>query len=139
MMGIYAKQGDTVKVNYTGRAEDGSVFESSLGAVPLKFTIGSGEVVKGFEDAIVGMHPGEKKTVMVQPEDGFGLYDEDLVFEVSRDDLPDDVDPTVGMDFEMIDEDGNVVEGVVIEIRNETVVIDTNAPLAGKRVVYDIE
>ena len=79
-----AKKGDRVKVNYTGRSEDGTVFESSVGAVPLVFTIGSDEVVSGFEDAVVGMYPGEKKTVVVEPEEGFGAYDENLIFEIGQ-------------------------------------------------------
>ncbi|MDT8274092.1 MAG: FKBP-type peptidyl-prolyl cis-trans isomerase [Desulfomonilia bacterium] len=134
-----AKLFDTVKVNYTGRSEDGSVFESSVGIVPLRFTIGTNEVVKGFENAVIGMCPGEKKTVVVKPEDGFGLYDEDLVFEISRDDVPDDMEPSIGMDFEMVDEDGNVIDGLVVEIMDDSIVIDANALLAGKNVIYDIE
>jgi peptidylprolyl isomerase len=138
-MGHTAKQGDTVRVNYTGRSEDGSVFESSVGLMPLKFTIGSDEVVNGFEDAIIGMHAGEKKTVVVQPEDGFGMYDEDLIFEVPNEELPDGVIPQIGMDFEMVDEDGYEISAVVIEISKGSVTIDANAPLAGKTVIYDIE
>jgi peptidylprolyl isomerase len=138
-MGHTAKQGDTVRVNYTGKSEDGSVFESSVGLMPLKFTIGSDEVVSGFEDAIIGMHPGEKKTVVVQPEDGFGLYDENLVFEVPNEEFPDGVIPQIGMDFEMVDEDGYEISAVVIEISKGSVTIDANAPLAGKAVIYDIE
>ncbi|HDP24849.1 MAG TPA: peptidylprolyl isomerase [Deltaproteobacteria bacterium] len=134
-----AKLFDTVKVNYTGRSEDGSVFESSVGILPLRFTIGTGEVVKGFENAVIGMCPGEKKTVVVQPEDGFGLYDEGLVFEISRDDVSDEVEPSIGMDFEMVDEEGNVIDGVVVEIMADSIVIDANALLAGKNVIYDIE
>jgi peptidylprolyl isomerase len=133
------KKGDQVRVNYTGRSEDGQVFESSVGLIPLSFTIGAGEVVKGFEDAVIGMYPGERKTVTVDPEDGFGMYDETLVVEVSRESLPDDLNVHVGMDFEMEDEEGNVVPAVVIEVLDDTILIDANAPLAGKRVIYEIE
>jgi peptidylprolyl isomerase len=133
------KKGDQVRVNYTGRSEDGQVFESSVGLIPLSFTIGAGEVVKGFEDAVIGMYPGERKTVIVDPEDGFGMYDETLVVEVSRESLPDDLNVHVGMDFEMEDEEGNVVPAVVIEVLDDTILIDANAPLAGKRVIYEIE
>jgi peptidylprolyl isomerase len=134
-----AKKGDTVKVNYTGRSEDGTVFESSVGLIPLVFTIGSDEVVQGFEDAVLGMHPGEKKTVKVQPEEGFGMYDEDLVFEVEKDELPDDFYPQVGMDFEMEDEDGQELSATIIEVHEDSILVDANAPLAGKSVVYEIE
>jgi peptidylprolyl isomerase len=134
-----AKAGDKVRVNYTGRSEDGQVFESSLGMEPFTFTIGTGEVIKGFEDAIIGMQTGERKKVTVEPEDGFGLYDEDLVIEVPRSSLPPDLKLQVGMDFEMEDDDGNVLPAVVIEVMDDAILIDANAPLAGKRVIYDIE
>jgi len=138
-MVLTAKMGDTVKVNYTGRSEDGSVFESSVGLAPLKFTIGSDEVVNGFENAVVGMSPGEKKTVVVEPEEGFGMYDNDLVFEVPSDELPAGVVPHIGMDFEMVDEEGYEMSAVVIGVSNGAVTVDANAPLAGKTVIYDIE
>ncbi len=134
-----AKKGDTVRVNYTGRSEDGSVFESSVGLAPLEFTIGLDEVVQGFEDAVLGMQPGEKKTVTVQPEEGFGMYDEDLVFEVDKEDLPQGFIPQVGMDFEMVDDEGREVSGTIIGISPNSVLVDTNAPLAGKAVIYEIE
>lgn len=134
-----AKKGDRVRVSYTGRSEDGQVFESSAGQSPLIFTIGSGEVIRGFEDALVGMHPGERKKITVEPEDGFGLYDEELVIEVPREGLPPDLKVQVGMDFEMEDDEGNVLPAVVIEVMEDSILIDANAPLAGKRVIYDIE
>jgi peptidylprolyl isomerase len=134
-----AKTGDKVRVNYTGRSEDGQVFESSVGMVPFTFTIGAGEVIKGFEDAIVGMQPGERKKITVEPEDGFGLYDEDLILEVPKTGLPSDLDLQVGIDFEMEDDEGNVLPAVVIEILDDSILIDANAPLAGKRVIYEIE
>jgi peptidylprolyl isomerase len=134
-----AKTGDRVRVNYTGRSEDGEVFESSVGTVPFTFTIGKGEVIKGFEDAVIGMQPGERKKITVEPEDGFGLYDEELVLEISRSDLPSDLMLQIGMDFEMEDDEGNFLPAVVIEILDDSILIDANAPLAGKRVIYDIE
>jgi peptidylprolyl isomerase len=134
-----AKTGDKVRVNYTGRSEDGQVFESSVGMVPFTFTIGAGEVVKGFEDAIIGMLPGERKKITIEPEDGFGLYEEDLVLEIPKSGLPTDLILQVGTDFEMEDDEGNVLPAVVIEILDDSILIDANAPLAGKRVIYDIE
>ncbi|MEN6446849.1 MAG: peptidylprolyl isomerase [Syntrophaceae bacterium] len=133
------KSGDKVRVSYTGRSEDGQVFESSVGLMPLTFIIGAGEVVKGFEDAVIGMHPGEHKTVTVEPEDGFGMYDEALVVEVPMEDLPDSLQIQVGMDFEMEDDEGNVLPAVVIKIMDDAILIDANSPLAGKRVIYDID
>lgn len=134
-----ARRGDKVRVNYTGRSEDGQVFESSVGLIPFVFTIGADEVIKGFEDAVVGMVPGERKTFVVEPEDGYGMYDEELVMEIPIDTLPDDLEPHVGMDFEVEDDDGNVIPAVVIEVMDESIVIDANAPLAGKRVIYEVE
>jgi peptidylprolyl isomerase len=134
-----ANTGDKVRVNYTGRSEDGQVFESSVGMVPFTFTIGAGEVVKGFEDAIIGMQPGERKKITIEPEDGFGLYEEDLVLEIPKSGLPTDLILQVGTDFEMEDDEGNVLPAVVIEILDDSILIDANAPLAGKRVIYDIE
>jgi peptidylprolyl isomerase len=134
-----AKTGDKVRVNYTGRSEDGQVFESSVGMVPFTFTIGAGEVIKGFEDAIIGMQPGERKKITIEPEDGFGLYEEGLVLEVPKSGLPTDLILQVGTDFEMEDDEGNVLPAVVIEILDDSILIDANAPLAGKRVIYDIE
>ena len=134
-----AKTGDKVRVNYTGRSEDGQVFESSVGMVPFTFTIGAGEVIKGFEDAVIGMQPGERKKITIEPEDGFGLYEEDLVLEVPKSGLPTDLILQVGTDFEMEDDEGNVLPAVVIEILDDSILIDANAPLAGKRVIYDIE
>lgn len=133
------KSGDKVRVNYTGRSEDGQVFESSVGLMPLTFTIGAGEVVKGFEDAVIGMYPGQRKTVSVDPENGFGMYDNSLIVELPRESLPDDLNVQVGMDFEMEDEEGNVLPAVVIKVQEETILIDANAPLAGKKVIYEIE
>jgi peptidylprolyl isomerase len=134
-----AEKGDKVRVNYTGRSQDGQVFESSLGLHPLTFTIGSGEVVQGFEEAVIGMLPGQHKKVTVNPEEGYGLYDESLVMEISFDDLPDDLDIEVGMDFEVEDDEGNILSATVIEILDNSILVDANAPLAGKRVIYDIE
>jgi peptidylprolyl isomerase len=85
------------------------------------------------------MHPGDRKKVVVEPEDGFGLYDEDLVIEVPKSSLPLDLKLQVGMDFEMEDDEGNVLPAVVIEVMDDSILIDANAPLAGKRVIYDIE
>jgi peptidylprolyl isomerase len=134
-----AEKGDKVSVNYTGKSQDGQVFESSMGLRPLTFTIGAGEVVKGFEDAVIGMYPGQHKIVTVDPEEGFGLYDESLVIEIPFEDLPEDLDIQVGIDFEVEDDEGNIIPATVIEILDDSILADANAPLAGKKVIYDIE
>ncbi len=134
-----ARRGDKVRVNYSGKSEDGQVFESSVGLMPFMFTIGADEVIKGFEDAVIGMVPGERKTFVVEPEDGYGMYDEELVIEIPLDSLPEDLDLHVGMDFEVEDDDGNVIPAVVIEVMEHAVLIDANAPLAGRRVIYEVD
>ena len=134
-----ARRGDKVRVNYTGKSEDGQVFESSVGLMPFMFTIGADEVIKGVEDAVIGAVPGERKTFVVEPEDGYGMYDEELVIEIPLDSLPEDLDLHVGMDFEVEDDDGNVIPAVVIEVMEHAVLIDANAPLAGRRVIYEVE
>ena len=83
-----AKLGDTVKVHYTGKLDDGSVFDTSLDREPLEFTIGDGQIIPGFENAVVGMEPGEKKTVRIPAEEGFGPYYEEMIIEIGRDQMP---------------------------------------------------
>ncbi|HQI81284.1 MAG TPA: peptidylprolyl isomerase [Deltaproteobacteria bacterium] len=134
-----AKQGDRVRVNYTGRSEDGQVFESSAGFTPFTFTIGADEVVKGFEDGILGMEPGERRTFTVDPEDAYGPYDEDLVIEVPLSEIPPGLEVHVGMDFEVEDDEGAVVPAVIIRVMDDAVLVDANPPLAGKRVIYEVE
>jgi peptidylprolyl isomerase len=134
-----AKQGDRVRVNYTGRSEDGQVFESSAGFTPFMFTIGADEVVKGFEDGILGMQPGERRTFTVDPEDAYGPYDEDLVIEVPLSEIPPGLKVHVGMDFEVEDDEGAVVPAVIIRVMDHAVLVDANPPLAGKRVIYEVE
>ncbi|HNQ54604.1 MAG TPA: FKBP-type peptidyl-prolyl cis-trans isomerase, partial [Methanothrix sp.] len=94
---IQAKNGDTVKVHYTGRIDTGVIFDTSEGADPLQFKIGEGTLIQGFEEAVVGMSPGESKTVRIPPEKGYGLYREDKVFTMDRKDLPEDIVPAEGM------------------------------------------
>ena len=134
-----AKQGDFVSVHYTGKAGDGEVFDTSNGRDPLEFTIGEGEVIPGFEQAVVGMNPGESKTVIIPVDEAYGVHDEDLVIEVERDRLPQDLDPQVGERLQMRQSDGRVVIVVVAGVSQQCITLDANHPLAGKDLTFDIE
>lgn len=133
------KAGDTISVNYTGRFEDGQVFDSSEGREPLKFTVGAGQLIKGFDDAVVGLKTGDKTTVTVAPEDGYGQYREDLLVDIPKANVPEDLGVEVGKRFNLRDQSGRPVPAVVVEITEEAVRMDANPPLAGKTLVFDIE
>ena len=133
------KNGDTVKVHYTGRFEDGVVFDSSEGRDPLEFTVGAGMLIRGFEDALIGMSPGEKKTVRVEPQDAYGDYDDNLVLTMPLDRVPEDITPEIGMELQLISQSGQKLPVVVKEVQEEAIILDANHPLAGKVLVFDIE
>lgn len=133
------KQGDTVKVHYTGRLNDGEVFDSSLEREPLEFTVGSGEVIAGFEQAVQGMSPGDTKTVTMSPAEAYGDYDDGMVHKISRSNIPEDVELEPGMMVQASREDNEVIVLTVREIDEESVTLDANHPLAGKDLTFDIE
>jgi peptidylprolyl isomerase len=134
-----AKDGDKVKVHYTGKLEDDTVFDTSRGRQPLEFTIGSGNIIPGFEQAIVGMESGATKTFSIPPADGYGDHREELIVEVRRADFPPDVEPELGQQLQMQRPDGNTITVVVAQIEGESVTLDANHPLAGKTLVFDVE
>ncbi len=134
-----AKNGDTVKVHYTGKLEDGTVFDSSESREPLEFTIGQGKVIPGFEQAVVGMSPGDSKTEKVASDQAFGPYRDDLVVEIDRGKIPEGVDPKVGKRFRVQKTDGGVTEVLVAGITESKVTLDANHPLAQNDLVFDIQ
>lgn len=134
-----AEAGNAVKVHYTGKLEDGTVFDSSRDREPLNFTIGEGQVIPGFEQAVVGLEPGEATTTTIAPEDGYGTHREDLVVEIERDQLSDDMEPEVGQQLQLRLQDGRQVPVTVQEVTPDAIIIDANHPLAGKTLVFDIE
>jgi FKBP-type peptidyl-prolyl cis-trans isomerase 2 len=134
-----AQQGDTVKVHYRGRLEDGFEFDTSVGGEPLVFIIGSGEVIQGFEEAATGMSVGELKTFTVAPDQGYGAYKDELVVEMPADSFPEDIVPEAGMTLKLVDENGDEIPVVVVEVNEKTVTLDANHPLAGKELTFDIE
>jgi peptidylprolyl isomerase len=134
-----AKQGNTVKVHYTGKLDDGSVFDSSEGREPLEFTIGEGRVIKGFEEAVVGSSLGEKKSATIPSDQAYGPHMPEMVVEVDRSNLPPDVAPEVGDQLEMHTASGQPVVVTVTEVSEESVTLDANHPLAGRDLTFDIE
>jgi peptidylprolyl isomerase len=134
-----AKTGDTVTVQYTGTLEDGTVFDSSQNREPLTFTIGSGDLIPGFEKAVVGMEPGQTRTATFAPDEAYGERSDELVFSIPRDQLPDEVDPEVGDRLEAKDPDGNRFTVSVAALDGDTVTLDANHPLAGRDLTFEIE
>jgi len=134
-----AKSGDTVKVHYTGTLDDGRQFDSSVGREPLQFTLGSRQVIPGFESAIEGMEPGDKKTVTIEAENAYGAHDPGMVQKVTRDRFPADVDVKVGMQFSASGQGGRPLSVTVVEVSEDDVTVDANHALAGQRLTFALE
>lgn len=134
-----AKSGDTVKVHYTGKLEEGTVFDSSSNRDPLQFIVGQGQIIPGFEQVVVGMSPGESKTEKIPMEQAYGPYREEMVLEVDRQQMPTDVQPEVGQQLQVRQQSGQSVPVLVTEVTQSKVRLDANHPLAGKDLVFDIE
>jgi peptidylprolyl isomerase len=133
------KQGDTVQVNYTGKLETGAVFDSSFERGPIQFTIGRGQVITGFEQAILGMNPGETKTVKIPVDLAYGPRREDMVVTMNRSQLPPGMDPQLGQRLEITQTDNKVLLVTVTSMDESTLTIDANHPLAGKELIFDFE
>lgn len=135
----HAKLGDSVVVHYTGRLLDGTVFDTSVEREPIRFTIGEGRVIPGFERAVIGMRPGDVKTERIEAEDAYGPHREDMVLEVQRARFPDDLEPEVGLPLQIRQPDGHTAQAIISSIRDDLVVLDANHPLAGLDLVFEIE
>jgi peptidylprolyl isomerase len=130
-----ASRGQTVRVHYTGTLRDGSVFDSSRDGEPLEFTLGSGQVIQGFDEAVLGMSVGDEKTVEIPADQAYGPHRSELLLPVERNQLPDEMAPEVGQSLQM--SDGRQTFPVTIrEVGSDTVVLDANHPLAGKDLVF---
>ncbi|MFO8099064.1 MAG: peptidylprolyl isomerase [Salinibacter sp.] len=134
-----AKKGDEVQVHYTGKLEDGTVFDTSEEGEPLSFTIGEERVIPGFEEAVTGMEPGDSKTTEVDPEQAYGEHREDMVMEMEKDQIPDEVDPEVGQQLQLRLENGQTVPVLITALGDDSVTIDANHPLAGRTLIFEIE
>jgi FKBP-type peptidyl-prolyl cis-trans isomerase SlpA len=136
---IQVKENNTVKVNYTGKLADGQVFDSSEGREPLEFTLGQGQLIPGFEKGVIDMKLNEKKTITIAKEEAYGDVNEQLIQEVEKAHLPQDMAPEVGMGLVSKDPDGNEINLLVVEVKEESIVVDGNHPLAGKELTFDLE
>lgn len=131
------EQGSIVSVHYTGKFTDGNVFDTSEGRGPLRFRVGSGQLIPGFEMAIIGKEVGDKVTTNIAPEEGYGLVREDLIVNVPLDKMPGQVE--VGQSLEAQGDNGQSAQVFVKEVNEDHVVIDANHPLAGKELIFEIE
>ncbi len=134
-----AQDGDTVRVHYTGKLEDGTIFDSSEGKVPLEFTIGQQQVIPGFETAIIGMIPGEVKEEMIPMDQAYGERNDDMVLKVGHDEFPENVNPELGGTLNLRVSEEQLIPVSVIDISDNAVILDANHPLAGMDLVFNLE
>jgi FKBP-type peptidyl-prolyl cis-trans isomerase 2 len=134
-----AKKGDNVKVHYKGKLTSGEQFDSSEGREPLAFTVGAGQMIKGFDEAIPGMAVGEKKTINIAPENAYGAINMEAIIEFPKTNIPPEMNLEVGMRLQLQNDAGHPIPVVVIEVKEEAVILDANHELAGKELVFDIE
>lgn len=134
-----AKKGDTVRVHYTGKLTDETIFDSSRERDPIEFTVGAGQMIKGFDQAVEGMKVGESKKVEIPSAEAYGERSDEAMIEVEKAQLPPNMEPQVGMQLEATSQDGRRQVLVIEEVKEETVVLDANHPLAGKELIFDIE
>ncbi len=134
-----AKKGDKVQVHYTGKLDDGTVFDSSQGRDPLEFQLGTGSVIPGFEEAVVGMQEGENKTAHIPADQAYGEYHDEMLLTVPRDQFPPDVEPQVGQELQLREQDGQTFVVQVKDVSGDEVTLDANHPLAGEDLTFDIQ
>ena len=133
------KNGDVVKVHYTGKLVNGEQFDSSADREPLEFTVGAGQMIKGFDDAMPGMNLGEKKTINIAPEDGYGPRNEEAIIEFPKENVPAEMVIEPGMPLTLSDQAGNPVPVIVVEVKDDIIILDANHFLAGQELIFDIE
>ena len=134
-----AKSGDTVKVHYTGILEDGTEFDSSSGREPLEFTIGAGNIIPGFEQAVTGMEQGDSKRVVIPAGEAYGDRQDELVQTLPRQDIPDHITLEEGVVLEAESPNGQRMRLTVVDMDDQSVTLDANHPLAGKDLTFDLE
>ena len=136
---VQVKEGDVVKVHYTGKLVNGEQFDSSVGKEPLEFTVGAGQMIKGFDAAMPGMTIGEKKTINIAPEDGYGEKSEEAIIEFPRENVPADMKLEPGMPLTLSNQEGQPVPVIIIDVKEDVIILDANHFLAGEELVFDIE
>lgn len=134
-----ARQGDTVKVHYTGRLADGTVFDCSQGGEPLEFTLGEGRLIPGFEQAVLGMEPGQTRTAEIPADSAYGPRRPELVFRLDRELFPPHIEPEPGLQLRLGRPDGSEILALVAEVTEDAVTLDANHPLAGQDLFFEIE
>lgn len=134
-----AKNGDNVKIHYTGKLDDGTIFDSSANREPLQFTLGKGQVIPGFEQAVVGMNTGDTKTTKIPADKAYGSYKKEMVLEVNKADLPKDVEVKVGQQLQITQPNGQAFVVTAINMSESHITLDANHPLAGKDLTFDIQ
>jgi FKBP-type peptidyl-prolyl cis-trans isomerase 2 len=135
---MVVEEGNTVKVHYTGKLDDGTVFDSSEGREPLEFKIGEHKVIKGFEEGMIGMEVGEEKTIDIPVDKGYGKHNEQLIQEVPKT-MFKDFSPEVGQQIGMMTQEGQPLQAKVLEIKDEKVKLDLNHPLAGQALHFTVK
>lgn len=133
------KSGDVVKVHYTGTLNSGEQFDSSAGREPLEFTVGAGMMIKGFDAAMPGMTIGEKKTIHITPEEGYGLRTDEAIISFPREHMPTEMKVEAGMSLTLTNQMGQPVPVIVVEVKEDLLVLDANHFLAGQTLIFDIE
>ncbi len=133
------KEGDTVKVHYTGKITDGTVFDTSKEREPLEFTIGEGKLIPGFEKAVVGMDIGDSNTVTIPSDEAYGEKRDDMIVDVEKSQIPPDIKPEVGQQLQVQQKDGNAIPVVITDVTEESIQLDANHPLAGQDLIFEIE
>ena len=133
------KSGDKIKVHYHGRLTNGETFDKSEGREPLEFEVGSGMVIKGFDDGVTGMAVGDKKTINIPADEAYGPKNPDMIIDMPKDRFPKDMEIEVGMPLSMSDGQGQQFQVVVAEVQEEVIILDANHPLAGEDLIFDLE
>jgi peptidylprolyl isomerase len=133
------KKGDTIKVHYHGKLTDGTTFDSSAGREPLEFEVGGGMVIGGFDNGVMGMTIGEKKTIEIPADEAYGQKQEEMIMEFPKDRFPEDMVPEVGMQLNMSNGSGQNFPVVIVDVQEAVVILDANHPLAGQDLIFDLE
>lgn len=133
------KENDTVKVHYTGKLANGQVFDSSLEREPLEITLGQGALIPGFEKGLLDMEINEKKTIKIPVTEAYGEVQKELLYEVKKEQLPQEMTPEVGMGLASKDENGREIQFRVAEVKEDSVIVDANHPLAGQDLTFELE
>jgi peptidylprolyl isomerase len=133
------KDGDTIKIHYTGKLDDGTLFDTSADDEPLEFTVGKHEVIPGMEEAVIGMQPGDEKTITIPSENAYGPYHDEMVVVVNRSEFPEDMELEVDQQLSVMLEDDQSVIVTVTDIADDAVTLDANHPLAGEDLTFEIQ